>query len=266
MVPPGVDARFTPGGRRSPHPLVAAVGRLVPVKRFDVLIDGLVELRRRHPTLEAVIAGEGYRARRPRRRRSRPPAPPAGCICPGRLDDAELVDLYRRAWVVASTSVREGWGMTLTEAAACGTPAVATAIPGHADAVRHGVSGLLADDGRGLVAGARRGALRPGAPAPAGPGRARRAASLDLGGHRPLGTLAALAAEALYVRRCATRLPRWGLRRRPCGWPATSRSEAPAAGGSTGDRPRSAPRWERLARSIAVFPSSWRPSPTSRCC
>jgi glycosyltransferase involved in cell wall biosynthesis len=51
---------------------------------------------------------------------------------------------------VASASAREGWGMALTEAAACGTPAVATRIPGHTDAVRDGISGLLAE---GTVAG-----------------------------------------------------------------------------------------------------------------
>src|SRR5207244_4806082 len=60
VVPPGVDARFTPQGPRSPRPLVVAVGRLVPVKRYDMLIDALVELRRIHPSLEAVIVGEGY--------------------------------------------------------------------------------------------------------------------------------------------------------------------------------------------------------------
>ncbi len=65
---------------------------------------------------------------------------------PGRVDDDELVSWYRRAWVVASSSQREGWGMTLTEAAACGTPAVATAIAGHADAVLDDESGLLVDD------------------------------------------------------------------------------------------------------------------------
>ncbi len=64
----------------------------------------------------------------------------------GHVDDDELVSAYRRAWVVASASASEGWGMTLTEAAACGTPAVATRIPGHEDAVEHGVSGLLADE------------------------------------------------------------------------------------------------------------------------
>ena len=62
------------------------------------------------------------------------------------MDDAELVAWYRRAWVVASSSQREGWGMTLTEAAACGTPAVATAIAGHADAVLDGESGLLVEN------------------------------------------------------------------------------------------------------------------------
>ena len=62
---------------------------------------------------------------------------------PGRLPDADLVDAYRRAWVVSSTSSHEGWGMTLTEAAACGTPAVATRIPGHEDAIIDDESGFL---------------------------------------------------------------------------------------------------------------------------
>jgi glycosyltransferase involved in cell wall biosynthesis len=41
--------------------------------------------------------------------------------------------------------------MTLTEAAACGTPAVATAITGHVDAVIDGASGLLIDEGPDLI-------------------------------------------------------------------------------------------------------------------
>ena len=41
--------------------------------------------------------------------------------------------------------------MTLTEAAAVGTPAVATRIPGHVDAVTHGVTGLLVDSSIELV-------------------------------------------------------------------------------------------------------------------
>jgi glycosyltransferase involved in cell wall biosynthesis len=66
----------------------------------------------------------------------------------GFLSDDELVHLYRRAWVLTSGSLAEGWGMTITEAAACGTPAVVTDIPGHRDAVHEGRSGLLAADER----------------------------------------------------------------------------------------------------------------------
>jgi len=35
--------------------------------------------------------------------------------------------------------------MTLSEAAACQTPAIATRIPGHLDAIDHGISGMLVD-------------------------------------------------------------------------------------------------------------------------
>ena len=64
----------------------------------------------------------------------------------GRLDADQLVELYRRAWVLVSTSAREGWGMTVTEAAACGTPSVVSRIAGHLDAVDDGVTGLLFDN------------------------------------------------------------------------------------------------------------------------
>ena len=145
VAPPGVDARYTPGGQRSPTPLVVAVGRLVPVKRFDALLRALAEVKRDQPELRAVLIGEGYE--RPALEALRDELGATEWISmPGRVDDSELVSWYRRAWVVASSSQREGWGMTLTEAAACGTPAVATAIAGHADAVLDGESGILVDD------------------------------------------------------------------------------------------------------------------------
>lgn len=145
VAPPGVDARYHPGGRRSTTPLVVAVGRLVPVKRFDALLRALVPLKADHPDLEAVIIGEGYERSALETLRAELGARD-WIHLPGRVEDDELVDCYRRAWVVASSSQREGWGMTLTEAAACGTPAVATNIAGHADAVVDGESGLLVDD------------------------------------------------------------------------------------------------------------------------
>jgi glycosyltransferase involved in cell wall biosynthesis len=155
VVPPGIDDRFSPAAPgtepRSSTPLVVAVGRLVPVKRFGLLIDALCDIKARHPRLQAIIIGDGYE-REMLEAQVRDRDATSWISLPGRVDDAALVDAYRRAWVVASTSAHEGWGMTITEAAACGTPSVATRIAGHEDAVVDGVSGLLADDGAGIAA------------------------------------------------------------------------------------------------------------------
>ena len=145
VVPPGIDPRFAPGGTRSANPLVVGVGRLVPVKRFDRLIRAVVAARRSAPDLELVLVGTGP-DREELESLVQTLHAEAFIRFAGRVSDDELVALYRQAWVVGSTSVREGWGMTLTEAAACGTPAVASRIPGHVDAIADGQSGLLADD------------------------------------------------------------------------------------------------------------------------
>jgi len=206
VVPPGIDDRFSPAPpssvqhslQKSPTPLVVAVGRLVPVKRFGLLIDSLCEIKAGHPGLQAIIIGDGYeREMLEAQLRDRDAA--AWISLPGRYDDAALVDVYRRAWVVASTSAHEGWGMTITEAAACGTPSVATRIAGHEDAVVDGVSGLLADDGAGIAAALDR-VLRDDAL------RARLAAgALDHAaaytwGATACGTLEVLAAETVRRR------------------------------------------------------------------
>lgn len=143
VVPPGVDPFFTPGGERSGTPLAVAVGRLVPVKDFPRLVRIVAAARATAPDLQLVIVGEGYE--RPAiEAQVREVGGEDWVRLAGHVTDEELRDLYRQAWMVVSASVREGWGMTLTEAAACGTPTVATDIAGHADAVARGRSGLLA--------------------------------------------------------------------------------------------------------------------------
>jgi glycosyltransferase involved in cell wall biosynthesis len=123
----------------------------MPVKRFDRLIKAVVAARETAPGLTLSLVGTGP-DRNALRELVRSLDAESFVTFVGRVSDSELIDLYRSAWAVCSTSVREGWGMTLTEAAACGTPAVATRIPGHVDAIAEGVSGLLADDEAGFVA------------------------------------------------------------------------------------------------------------------
>ena len=60
VVPPGIDERYSPSGDKSDHPLVVAVGRLMPSKGFDRLIAAIDAVRRTRPDVELVIVGEGY--------------------------------------------------------------------------------------------------------------------------------------------------------------------------------------------------------------
>ncbi len=143
VVPPGIDDRFVPNPRaRDPEPLLVAVGRLTAAKQFDRVIRAVARLRERAPA-RLVIAGSGTERDRLASLVSALDAE-AWCELAGHVDDAALASLYQRAWVLVSASSAEGWGMTITEAAACGTPAVVSDIPGHADAVDDGETGHLA--------------------------------------------------------------------------------------------------------------------------
>lgn len=149
VVPPGIDPKFSPG-EESPTPLVVAVGRLVPSKHVDRLVRAVAHARRSVPDLRLVVVGEGYE-RLHVEATVEAVGGEAWVDLPGRVTDDELIELYRRAWVLASASSHEGWGMSITEAAACATPAVVTDIPGHRDAVVDGVTGTLVDaDGDAL--------------------------------------------------------------------------------------------------------------------
>lgn len=151
VIMPGVDPYFTPGGTRSTTPLAVAVGRLVPVKDFHRLIRIVARVHERVPDFELVIVGEGYERDSITALIAELGAGDYVRLA-GRVSDSELRDLYRSAWLAVSASVREGWGMTLTEAAACGTPSVATDIAGHSDAVAAERSGLLRRSDEDLAA------------------------------------------------------------------------------------------------------------------
>lgn len=140
-VPNGIDQRFSPGGQKTPHPSIVLVARLAPVKRVEMIIEEAAVARRQLPELTLTIVGDG-----PDREAldHQVAALNADWIeFAGRVEQDDLVDLYRRSWIVTSGSLAEGWGMSLTEAAGCGTPSVATDIRGHHSSVVADVTGLL---------------------------------------------------------------------------------------------------------------------------
>ncbi len=157
VVPPGVDlSRFAPGDELAARrhfgfgddPTVVFVGRLQPFKGTDIAVQALAHLRRMVPDARLVIVGgDSPRGSRGERMRLRLAARRLGVA--DRLQflepvpHRELPDLYRAADVVVVPSASESFGLVALEAAACGTPVVATAVGGLRLTVRHGETGYL---------------------------------------------------------------------------------------------------------------------------
>ena len=77
----------------------------------------------------------------------------------GSLDESEKTELLTSADLLIGTSAREGWGLTVTEAALRGTPAVVYDVPGFRDSVLHERTGLVTPQTPVALAAAMRRAL-----------------------------------------------------------------------------------------------------------
>ena len=141
--PVGVDDFFSAGGAKTKHPSIVAVGRQAPVKRFVELMEQVQITRQFVPGATLTLVGDGPDRSKITEWIERNNAHDWVTLL-GRISREELRDRYRQAWVIASASLAEGWGLALTEAAGCGTPAVATDISGHRCSVLDGQTGLLA--------------------------------------------------------------------------------------------------------------------------
>lgn len=150
IVPNGVDAPPPSAAPRSASPTIALVTRLVPHKQIDQLVDAVPELLRRWPDLRVTIAGTGAGQEALAAQVRRLGLDKAVSL-PGRVSEQAKSDLLSQAWLTVAPSMAEGWGLTVIEANAVGTPAVAYNVPGLRDSVRHGVTGWLVQPGENLA-------------------------------------------------------------------------------------------------------------------
>jgi glycosyltransferase involved in cell wall biosynthesis len=122
--------------------LIGYFGRLKRYKSVDHLLRALPFVLREVPDLKVVIVGEGDD--RPRLEAlAREVDVQHAVKFTGFVSDDEKVTLLQQMWFKVATSSKEGWGLTVTEANACGTPTIASDVPGLRDAVQDGRTGLL---------------------------------------------------------------------------------------------------------------------------
>ncbi len=122
------------------------VGRLRRYKGLDTVLRALSELRAEGSVLRLVVVGQGDD-----RARLEEVTAELGLsdqvLFTGFVPEEEKVRFLQRAWMNVYPSPKEGWGITNIEAAACGTPSVASDSPGLRESVHDGETGYLVAHG-----------------------------------------------------------------------------------------------------------------------
>ncbi|HVH11367.1 MAG TPA: glycosyltransferase family 4 protein [Gemmatimonadales bacterium] len=149
VIYPGVDAAWyapDPQVTRAAKPTFLYLGRLKRYKGVEIAVRALAYARRSRADLVLDIAGEGDDRLRLARLAQALGIGDAVRFH-GFVAEEKKRRLLREAWALVFPSPKEGWGMTNVEAAASGTPALASDSPGLRESVRDGETGFLVPHG-----------------------------------------------------------------------------------------------------------------------
>ncbi|WP_369258828.1 glycosyltransferase family 4 protein [Geodermatophilus amargosae] len=146
VVPNGIEPAPRVAVRRSATPRVVVLGRLVPHKQVEHALEVVARLQERWPDLTLSIVGEGWWEERLRAEADR-----LGITdrveFSGFLDEPAKHAELAAAWLQLCPSVKEGWGLVVTEAGAHRTPTVGyRSAGGLTESVLDGRTGVLVDD------------------------------------------------------------------------------------------------------------------------
>ena len=148
VIPNGIDVTlYTPlSDSKTLQPTILFLGRLKRYKRVDLIIRAVAELRIRGIHVQLRVAGTGEEAPELSKLVKRLGVEDRVELM-GFIKDSKKLELLQSSWVHVLPSSKEGWGISVMEAAACGTPSVASDAPGLRESVLDEVTGLLVQHG-----------------------------------------------------------------------------------------------------------------------
>jgi glycosyltransferase involved in cell wall biosynthesis len=143
-IPIGIESVASAARQKSGTPTFLYVGRLAPSKRIAHMLQALGQFREATGTGTLWLVGTGSeRYQRSLAQLARQLGIEKSVVFWGSVPSLEKHRLMGEAHALLMTSVREGWGLVVTEANACGTPAIVYDVPGLRDSVRAGQTGLV---------------------------------------------------------------------------------------------------------------------------
>lgn len=146
--------------------VILFVGRLARVKRLDLALQALMELRQQRPDAILVVAGQGEDGERIQDLAS--DLPPGAVVFVGEVAPAKVASVFQAADVLILCSVTEGSPLVVKEALACGVPVVSTAVGEVPSVINQPLLGAIApDNAKGLAQALWRVASNPTSSSPA---------------------------------------------------------------------------------------------------
>ena len=146
MHPPGVNLNLFHPAAKTQKPTLVYFGGMRKYKRPQESLFLLKGLLKRIKLVNLFIIGSGKEEPNLRKLASELNLQNYA-IFKGRVSDTELSNIVASSWMNVHTSVTEGWGYSILEASAAGTPTVAYDVPGVRDAVEDGINGIKVKDG-----------------------------------------------------------------------------------------------------------------------
>lgn len=127
-------------------PTIVHFGRVRKYKAIDVIIKAFGRIRERLPEARLIVIGDG-----PELGNLKSLAGSLGLAeavdFTGRVETEEMVNILNRCHLFMNASPKEGWGLTVLEANACGVPVVGSNRPGLRDSILEDKTGFLAEYG-----------------------------------------------------------------------------------------------------------------------
>ncbi|AZT91425.1 glycosyltransferase [Caldicellulosiruptor changbaiensis] len=137
IVKNSIKHKYTSLPNTEKEDYLVSVGRLVPYKRFEDAIYLAKKLNRK-----IFIIGEGQE-RYKRKLRNYAKRIKADVIFTGYISEEKKQEIVEKAYMHIFPSIREGWGLVISEAANLGTPSLVYPVSGCLDATNYGKAGFV---------------------------------------------------------------------------------------------------------------------------
>jgi glycosyltransferase involved in cell wall biosynthesis len=142
IVYSGVNSSYLNKIEKTPFPLFTYLGRLKAYKNIDTSIKAFAKVLEKFPKAKLYIVGFGEEELSLKNLVTKLDIE-RSVVFFGRVSETEKARILGKSWVVLQPSMMEGWGITVIEANACGTPVIASNVNGLKDAVVDGSTGVL---------------------------------------------------------------------------------------------------------------------------